>query len=227
MKRAIYVMEVLFLVTGMCYAGSAWRSEDSSTPFLIRVKDNSVATIAVSSNTVTIANTTYSTTTNISLTSRTVSDVVGIINSFVNSSGGRIYDAVIYEALGTDSVAGTALKTLSAVRIPTDSWCRDVKWQTAQCLHFSVVPDVVFGDGARMGGYYIKDIYGDIGGSGAITVIVYVNGNKVYQTSTTGTTSPISITFARGIYVGVGQRVLVRAVRATTASTGGIGVSIE
>ncbi len=93
----------------------------------------------------------------------------------------------------------------------------------------------------------ITSIYGDIGGTGNITVEIYLNQTQKYQSSVV---SPVYVPAANTgasnsviqaadevstgildipLYFNVGkdQDCLVKATRATTGTTGGIGVRTE
>lgn len=86
----------------------------------------------------------------------------------------------------------------------------------------------------------IESIFGSVGGTGNITVNIYKNGTEVFTdiivspvtvslTNVTDEVSPARLldyrTFKFG--VGEGEDTMIRATRATTGTTGGLGVNVK
>jgi hypothetical protein len=117
-----------------------------------------------------------------------------------------------------------------------------VLWDTSNCLHYDVVANPGMGRDRPAGGVGIGSIYGDFTGTGNVTLSVYVNRSRkflktiespVYVLGVASATNVAStliepfIVFDTPLVIGADQVGFVRAARATTATTGGIGCGIE
>lgn len=124
----------------------------------------------------------------------------------------------------------------------------DVLWDTSGALFYQAsVPAAQFFDrdgepilGRVAQPFKVKKIYGDVTGTGNVTLKVYVDGSEKYSrvfpspvlslgANGTGATTNdlIALDVDAGIPVGSQSSVIVRALRATTATNGNIGFTAE
>jgi hypothetical protein len=233
--------------------GVSTKTQDASNPILLKylgTSTNRVSVIAGGSITVVADGLSQS----LPLESTvTVSRVVGWLNSITNTSGYNLFSAIVWEALGTDSASNSLVTGTNVVSSQWDA--NTFFWDTSACLHYDVVPDMPpqypSATGGAMGGYTLNRIWGNPDGTGNVTVDVYLNDVLTYERVVIspvylqpsayiwGGTNPVTNSLTAdngveisgltgmfpGIHVGGGKRCLVRAKRATTATTGVIGAN--
>ena len=182
-----------------------------------------------------------------------MAQAVAWINSITNATGTHVLTAAPWEALTTDTLTNNLMVTTNEVI--KNVWdLNRFKWDTSVVLHYDVVPDSPASfNGAPAGGYALADVFGSPSGTGNVTLDVYLNDTLAYertvtspvytlpatllwggtnvQTNTLTTDATVSLDGLTGnfplIKIGGGVKCLVRATRATTATTGIIGASIE
>jgi hypothetical protein len=221
----------------------AWKSEDDSSPLLVRVKNGDAVTVTASATALLVTNTTDGLASkSIVLTeTKTVAEAVAEINALTNSAGTFIYEAAVWSAVSTDTISNRLL-AVSAVSIAGGTFSRAVKWDTSAYLSYTVIADSAV-SGTPVGAYGINKILGNPGGTGNVTVNVYEDDTLIYQRVVPSpvyllpaltTANPctnvvdavVSLNLDVGnIRIGSGKRGLVKVTRATTATTGGIGVA--
>ena len=121
----------------------------------------------------------------------------------------------------------------------------DIVWDTSTALFYSCyIPNAKSAFAPNPAYKEIESIFGTIGGTGNITVNIYKNGTEVYSdmiispqgvpggaTNVTDEITPASLLgqgykgFKFG--VGLGENTMVRASRASTGTTGGIGANVK
>lgn len=235
---------VAFATFGM--AGQyKWVSEDASCPFLIRVLTDD----AISGNCTTTA---FSLTNaadsaaNVTVTlgpAVTVASVISSINSATNQSGQRVYKAVTWEALSTDTVSNKLVA--ETFTLDNHTWDNEITWDTSKYLSYCLVPDQILQSQGPIGGYGISQIVGSPGGTGNVTVRLYSDDTLQYEatfaspyyvptvnyaTNVAVNTvnlgdSQAQIPLGSGVWIGRGKKGLVKVTRATSATTGGIGAA--
>lgn len=165
----------------------------------------------------------------------TIAELAAAITACTNASGQIKLVSDTLCSLGADSTDGELLNgTYTAT---TGKWL-EIPWDTSAALFYSVyVPGQKY-DSTRTQNT-LKTAYGTVTGTGDVTLNVYLNGTlawakalpQTYALDTNG--SPVAVSSAVDlpvdidIPVGASQSVLVRAVRATTATTGMLGITVE
>jgi len=248
---AVLIVLVMLAPALVFAQGSAWRSEDDSAPFAIKVKTDDTVKAYVD-NTANVFSLTNSSDTaaNVSVTltpSTDVDDIVSDIESATNSNGRYVYDAMVWEALSTDTVSNKMVA--GNVTLVNHEWDVQTEWDTSACLFYSCIPDEPVSDNSAPGGYRITGILGDPGGTGDVTVRIYQDNTLAYQATIespvyttpqvvnyTGTVTNVTVdqvtlgggevNLGSGVWIGGGKRGVVKVTRGTTATTGGIGVTI-
>jgi len=203
-----------------------FNQEDEGCALSVRYIGTSAnATLVCTTQTIAVADGTITNT--ISLTN-TMAFTLGNLMDCTNSAGTRNFEFDYYASLSTDSLSNKLLAGVATVDLTDHKWHRVAKIDTSFSKTYDVARD---GDSAIT----LTGINGNIGGTGNVTVDVYVNGNKMWEyvedspkyTTLDGTVfstnALVSIDKTLNMYVGKGQRLHIRAARATTATTGGIG----
>jgi hypothetical protein len=246
MKKIISVC-VSILVASAVFAADAervWNSEDTAPA--IRVYNGYTDNISIQCGTNAMGNviitdgTTSSNIMNQGLL--TVAQVVTYMSAYTNASGERLLTVDYYGVLAADSTSNLFL--VAAITNKPGKWTTALKVDTSQAkFHSTYLPGATLGgSGTRK---VLTDIYGDIGGTGNITLSAYANGTKVYQKTivspvyvwaaitgvtnlnTTDDVSPGYIHEQVNIPFNGSESIMIRGARATTATTGGIGASIK
>jgi len=230
--------------------GSAWRGADVAAPIKVKYVGTQADTIYITNATASVyVHGTYVPIQGQSLGASTaVSDLVAFFNAATNTSGAKVFKAVVWEALAADLVTNAILSETSIIK-EANVWDDPLLWDTHVHLSYDLVPDTLTGAGTAFGNYRINGVFGEPTGTGNVTAYIYLNDavayketftSPVYQmpatwggtTDTTLVTQPLvslgeKIQLGGGVVVGPGSRALVRATRATTATTGGIGASLS
>lgn len=206
----------------------------------IRIKYNGDATTATISNgAVAMVLVDDTVTTNIAIDpAATWATIMGYMQAATNSSGVRNFQVEYVNAVAGDLASN--IVAFSNVDLSDGKWHEVCKFDTSACLFYSTAS---YGDG--IGQRTLKSIFGDIKGTGDTTYKVYVDGAEKFShyvqspvlsimgigsiTNACYTNAVVSgvIDINPGIWVGPEDVVSVRAARATTATTGGIGASFE
>ncbi|MDO9541687.1 MAG: hypothetical protein Q7J98_05135 [Kiritimatiellia bacterium] len=164
----------------------------------------------------------------------TLEATIAAINAFTNQAGAAgSYRAEYWGGVAADILSNNVVGITSA--IPARVWTKIAKFDTSAILHYDVV---VFADGAVQ--MKVNQIMGQPTGTGKITVNAYVDGNKAYEwihpgvewyvSDATGTNYasnadiPVNLALPGGIAIPRGKKCVVRATRATTATTGLLSV---
>ena len=240
-KTYMKILAGVVILLALCIpvdAGSVWNAADTAAPFAIRFTDDDVTgTIAVTSNILYLAddgnlNTiTYSDTN----TMNELDEMIAAINAVTNTSGDKNFEATYWAGIAADTVTNLYLESMSTTTI-TRQWSYAVNWDTSVCLHYDSAVGTMVGTTPVAAGK-IDHIFGDPIGTGDVTLSVYVDGSVKWSrliTSPTYVATAVSTTnvaeasaaFDYEVNIPVGsQPAFVRAARATTATTGGIGIS--
>lgn len=203
----------------------------------IRIKYNGSATIAHLSNTVNTLVLTDGTVANsIVYSDSTFATLLGDIAAATNLAGVANFQAELVNALSADTCTNKVLAITDHQDLRDGKWHETAYFDTSACLFYSVAS---YGDG--MGARVLKNIFGDVKGTGDVSIKVYVDGaekysknlqSPVYSTvdgTVVNTNANISaeIDLGNGIVISGDQKLSIRATRVTTATTGGIGASLE
>lgn len=244
MKKVLLSALVALAMVSFCHAQvtvSAFRDYDLACPIQVKYigSDTSVATgtLAATSVVMTFDGCTITKAFN---QTYTVADLTGWINSITNGDGHLVFKAAQWEALGTDLVSNKLMLCTNTI---DQEWNKFMfKWDTSGHLAYNVICDIPNSAGSPIGNYEMKQPYGLPTGTGNLTLYVYSDDTLIFEdyvtspyyvstsVGTTNTWAEDTVRLATfdfpGIRIPAGKRGLVRAARATSATTGGIGVSI-
>jgi len=239
MKTYIKILAIVAILFAFCIpvdAGSVWNAADTASPFAVRFKDADVTgTITITSNTFVMVDDDNTNTITIATAYNTLSEIVAGINAATNTSGDKNFEAVYWAGIAGDTVNTNYMETLAATTLSKE-WNYDVEWDTSTCLHYDSAVGVMVGDTPVAAGK-INHIFGDPVGTGNVTISIYVDGSTkwsrlitspVYVATAVSTTNVAEASAAFDFVVDIpvgSQPAFVRAARATTATTGGIGIS--
>jgi hypothetical protein len=228
-------------------AGSVWKAADGEYAFQIKYTpsdSDNVATVQVAAAAITFSGQDVASGT-INLTAAyKASDVVSAISALTNTAGTKCFQAMYWASIAADTVSNK-LVAASATALTSDLWTKMGAWDTSGVLHYDAAttkhPDYKLS-------HRITGLMGEPSGTGALTLTVYENGvvkylrtitspyyTKPATENMTGTVTNVvnndvpidGVSFGTGIEIGAGYVGFVRASRATTATTGGIGASID
>lgn len=245
MNRNIMIgLAVLFAIPLIGNAenkSSKYSETDKNCPILVKYIGTSTNNCTISGTTVTIVADGLSQSKQLA-TALTVNDMVTWLNAITNESGHLLFKSACWEAITTDTLTN---KLINATNKVIDSaWDTGIfKWDTSAHLSYNVVCDTPSSEGIALGNYQLEGIFGDPTGTGNVTLNVYGEDTILYQKTftspfyvvtsvgTTNTTADNTITLESGnfpgIHIGAGQKALIRATRASTATTGGVGASVS
>jgi len=239
MKNEIKKLTILLAALALtvpAFAGSIWSAADGAAPFAVRYKDGAnVGTITATSTTIVCTDDGNANTLTLTADSYTLADVLAFVNAATNASGDKNFEAKIWAGLSADVVTNTYVTALSATAVDRQ-WNYDVKWDTSVVKRYDAAAGVLVNTSYVNEGK-VHRIFGSPAGTGAVTLSVYVDGSvrwqkviasPVYVKAEDNTTNVAdnAVFFSEEVNIDVGnQPAFVRAARATTATTGGIGLS--
>lgn len=243
-KLIMVILAMLLAVPIMGNAqdtASKFNTADTACPVIVKYIGSSTNNFTITANNLTAVFDGSSSTKSLGPTI-TTADVAGFLNAITNGDGHAVFKAKVWEALSTDIVTNKIRQCTNFVAGST--WDKSIfKWDTSVALTYDAICDVPNSAGMPMGAYEITGIVGDPTGTGNVTLNVYGDDTMLYQKTftspvyvptdvgTTNTAADAVVTLESanfpGIWIGAGQRGLVRATRATTATTGGVGATIK
>ncbi len=168
----------------------------------------------------------------------TLVTVIAAINALTNTSGlAGAYRAEYWGGISTDILGTNVIVSTNTLTVRT--WTKLAKFDTSTILHYGVV---VFADGAVQ--MKLNQIMGQPTGTGKITVNAYVDGTRAYEWThpgvdyyvssvngsytsngyTANSDINVNLALSGGIAIPRGKKCVVRAIRATTATTGLLSV---
>jgi len=230
-KNTLFITALIALVASCAFAQSIHYEPEDSSPalriynggtesvtFNLYAGDNATNSIVIGSQTNTLD---FS-----GAGADTISEIAEDIAACTNSSSGYVLRVDSDCSVSTDSTDDELLGS-QTVTIAAGQW-GEIVWDTSVAKFYSVYMPSQADGGASGGAYKITNIYGTVGGTGALTLEVYVDGTLVWNdlhSSSSGvvTTVPIDVS----IPVSGAKGVMIRATRATTATTGLIGAVVE
>ena len=253
--KILTIAMITLCVTVAAYAGSVWNAYDTASPFAIRFTDEDVTgSIQVALGAIYLVddgntNTIYATNT------VTLADVMANMNAATNTSGDKNFEAAYWAGIAADHVYTNHLEILAKTTLSRQwnydvEWDTDVCLH-----YDSAIGILVGAQPTPVAAGKIDHIFGDPLGTGDVTLSVYVDGSVKWSrlitspvyitpssmsfityagTNNTLITTTNTLTYATEpsaafdfeVNIPVGsQPAFVRAARATTATTGGIGIS--
>lgn len=255
LRKVMGLVAALCLIgVGAFAQGSAYRGADVSAPVIVKYVGAATETVTITpaAGTVTVAGNSLVPSQAITLgVSGVLSELVTALNAITNTSGQLVIKADYWEGLPTDTTTNCLLATAYVLK-NANVWEKPILWDTSTHLAYEVMPDTPTASGAPFGGYRINGVYGSPVGTGNVTASIYVDGSLAYQQTLLspkyilpatwidpGTNSYTNsytadalidlgseVNIPGGVVVPASKRAFVRAARATTATTGGVGVSI-
>ena len=247
MRKILEVLLVALILVGIAMPILAetdykWEPYDSAEVIRVKYTGTATATIQIAAAAVTVVDDGNSNT--IALTSVTdVDDLVAAVAACTNAAGATNFECTKWAALGADTVSNK-LVAAAADTLTPNRWEVHGKWDTSAVKHYDVVPSGWIYDSIQ-GGFVIDRIVGEPDGTGNVSVNVYRDDTVVWKKTiaspvyvtpevisgtndtTNATDNVVYLDEEIGIRADQGERYLIRATRATTATTGGIGVAIR
>lgn len=239
MKKTIITL-IALLVAGLAFADT-FHVENADTSPALRFENlgSEAVTIniyeggAAATNTVVVGST--SNTIDGSGATDTVAELAAAIVACTNSAGNPVLLADTRCSVSTDSTDGELLDgtyTIAA-KSGTKTYWGELLWDTSDVKWYSVyIPAARQAAEGVRSDISLDNIYGNPIGTGNVTLDVYVDGTKswsllmpeVYAYSNNTATVALPVTLDLPV-----QRkpVMIRATRATTATTGNIGVKVS
>lgn len=252
MKIMMAALTVVFL-GGVCLAQDsgyirAYNSEDAAPILKVQNTGSEKVVItwtALSNVVVIIGNTTNTTIDTGGASYDTVAELATAIAACTNSTGVKVLNVDYWCSLGTDSLTNNFAITTNTIASANHEWVTAGTWDTSTHLAFNTA--IAPSDNPLV----LQSIDGSVGGTGDITIDVYSHNRSdkvqtkiaswlyisplyILDSSTAAMTN--QITRADNVMPGVfnltplvsvsrSQGILVRASRATTATTGGVGIT--
>ncbi|MAH50017.1 hypothetical protein CMI37_29630 [Candidatus Pacearchaeota archaeon] len=220
--------------------GSVWTAADGAAAFKIKYVGSGVGSNAITATTITLYDDAVATAYVMGDTSTNLASLLALLNTTTNVSGTRNFRTKLWAGLAAD-LPSNNLVAVSLVALTPNTWTDTAKWDTSAVKRYDVVTAELIGDNVT-GGEKITSIYGDLTGTGDVTLNVYDNGSSVYQqtivspiyraaSDVTYLTNDVvnleNLQLGTGIRIKQGKVGFVRAARATTATTGGIGANVR
>jgi hypothetical protein len=173
----------------------------------------------------------------------TIDEVHALLLACTNTSGQTLLTIDSEPSLGADSTDDELLDSQDITIAPGD-W-GELVWDTSVCLFYSVyIPGSRATEGT-VARKTLKRIYGNVGGTGNITVNIYEDQTEVYEylvvspvyiagvgaASTNEYTAdaigPAQLSIDLDFPFGVGRDYMIRAAHATTGTSGSLGAIVE
>lgn len=244
MKKLYGLVTVLIAMGTMANAESVrtWYAEDSAPVFRVKNSGTEVVTLNVAATTFTLTITNGSTVTTKTVDeSTTVAEIAAAVEASTNSESKKVlsvdYDCSLAADIWSNEVA-TGTITIGANQ---HNYMDGPKWDTSACLYFTA-----FYPGSDKGGVgdvkAVARLFGDVGGTGNITIRGYADGTEIYQRTIVSPAYVFGVSGDTNVSdeVGTGivdltidlpiarsEGVMFRATRATTATTGGLGLVLD
>ena len=250
MKKILYTALALFALGSMSVKSQTLFAGADASPAL-RVYNGSAGSLSVvittngAGDNLTVTVDSNANTIDGSGTIDTIAELGAAIAADTNAGGEKLQLVDTSVSLSTDSTDGELLDgTYTAA---SGEWLM-IPWDTSAALHYSAsiqkAPQFKPGTMIDVSKRWhvpgvVKNVYGDVAGTGNVTVSIYVNGtakfsqvipSPSYELGAGGTNVANNAVYLQDLNIpeiayGPQDSVLVRAARATTATTGSIGFS--
>lgn len=250
MKRVISIISVV-LLAGVVFAGpkgesQKWYSADESPAVWVVNRGTEKVTCAVTNDDSTITVTVGSTANTIDASGTsvdTIAELESALRGVTNSAGKKVLDVYRCAAAGSESIDAELLVTTTTIYPGSPGGI--VLWDTSDTKHYRAYIPPSDAGGSR-NQLKIKSVYGDIKGTGNITMKAYtIRNNAATQVDMAEIVSPayvLGVTNTTNVADEIGPGIidkaldiqnkkddgfLISADRATTGTTGGIGIRTE
>jgi len=240
--KKVMIAVMLMLVCSIGFAQN-YIGADSAEAFQIKyIGSGGAATSVWAATTLTLTATDLAGGGTISLQTQTVAGVISDLYSATNSSSQPIFKMVKWGSIGTDATSNQFITATNVLQ--RKQWTKVGKWDTSAHLSYNVVPGYMNSDRVETD-KDIHRIYGEPDGTGNVTLRIYeADTEKWKQTITSPVYVMPSVVNGGGLYTNTtdnvvtldeevnfptasSKRYLIRATRATTATTGALGVMVE
>jgi hypothetical protein len=245
MKKLYGLVTVLIAIATLANAESVrtWHAEDAAPVFRVKNSGTEKVDMCVAATTFTLTITNGSCVTTKTIDeSTTVADIAAAVEASTNSESKRVLSVDYDCSLATDIWSNEVVTGTTTIQANQHNYVDGPKWDTSACLYFSA-----FYPGSDKGGVgdvkAVARVFGDVGGTGNITLRGYADGTEIYQRSIVspqyvfgpgGVTNTASdevgtgiIDFTIDLPIAQTEGVMFRATRATTATTGGLGLVLD
>lgn len=242
-KGYILMVALIAALCGWVFAGDVVIFQTEDTSPAIRARNNGDETVSIvtsgggMTNYVVIGSVTNSIIDTGTGTNDTIALVAASLAACTNSSGEKVLTVDQYCSLAADSTDAELLAGTQT--IAARSWGTAFVWDTTGPDFFSCYKPS-FNRGGAGGECVLEKVYGHMVGAGDITVGIYLDRTKkaewvidtpVYMISTTNgiyaATSGDTIDKPFALTVPEGQSLMIRAKRASAATTGNIGALLQ
>ena len=222
--------------------GYVFDPEDSSEALFVKYSGSGATPqITVTTTTIVLTEEGIVNTLTLADDSYTLAEVAAWASALTNSSGNVVWEAKIRAGLSSDIVTNDFVIAVAATAMRKNTWEPHVIWDTSAVTNFSLCPSSIL-DRQYANGYCLDWITGEPGGTGDLTLSVYEDDVLIWRQTITSpyyvidgtvgsalaTNQPITVVTLdqplHGIRTFEGKRYLVRAQRATTATTGTLGL---
>lgn len=249
MKKIISFALIGIIAASVAYGDSVrtWTGDDGAPVFRVRNSGTEIVSLTSAEASLIVTNGTVPTTIALSET-YTVAQLKAAIEACTNSAGKRTLEVDANCSLAADLVSNKMVAATITLFANDHSFNAGNKWDSSVALHFDA-----YYPAASKGGVNdaktLSRVFGDIGGTGDITFVGYVNGVEAFSWRTV---SPIYVmgagnvtnasevgvadSITPGVFnkdmfnfpVGRDESLLIRATRASTATdNGGIGFVLD
>ena len=202
-----------------------WLTAGSNANNRIEIKESSGAVTTNLINTVGATN--------------TIGEMTTVLGAVSNAAGERLLTYDYNCSLAADEFSTRVLTETNI--ISAGAWGKAATWDTSVALHYNVyVPGKIAESGGQESRKVISKLFGDVGGTGNVTLNIYEDGTEKYFETIRSPEYFVAAT-NNGLWAEVNTvnlnkalnwpcprrtDVLIRATRATTGTTGGIGVNV-
>lgn len=177
-----------------------------------------------------------------------ISEAAALFAAVTNAAGQKLLTVDVDCSLNADNTSNTLANAANQVVLQPGEWGNAVLWDTSACLFYSTYIPNTKSSGGGQTPLSLKDIFGNITGTGNITVNIYEDQTKVFEdvivspvyvwgaiSSITNTTAADAVSSAQllsryqgiNLPISANKDVLIRATRATSATTGFIGTTVQ
>ena len=239
MNKVTSIIASLIVAAGFVHAdsdGQVFYTHDAAPAIRVNNTGSEVVSIVVTGGGTNVAVTIGATLNNINGDgdTDTVAELGAAIAACTNSAGKKVLSVDTACAVATtESTDGELLDATTTIY--GGQWGH-IKWDTSDVKHYrAYVPKA--SKGAGRGGKYIDSVYGNVGGTGDVTIKGYIDGTEVFESyvvsptyvkaldnNTNTVNNIVVIDIPVGVYVGQDQAFVLSADRATTGTTGGVGI---
>ena len=248
MKNVIGLIAIVALAGSMAYGDSVrtWNGDDGAPVFRVKNSGTETVTITVNSQTNVVVTNGTAANADIALApGYTVASLTAAIEATTNSAGVRTLSVDGMCSLAADTVSNMVISGTTTINANDHKWQNGPKWDSSADTNFNTYYPK-FESGGVGDPKTLSHVFGDVSGTGNITLTFYIDRTEVLQkrivspvyvwdqittstnTNTTDDVSPGVFDIELDIPVARDESLLIRANRATTATdNGGLGMVLD